>query len=126
MDDLDKSQIDNESRQARIRKIAEDLFEEKLFTSLHLWAIAQGDVDEWYECMRSVFNYENLRGSIREIAEALTSSDIRGVLYYAYMHENKNPNKDELPKFDTAYVLVGDDLRLLDVEIKKLCKLRLH
>jgi len=122
---MENSNQSAEDSENRLRQLALDMIDQKVFTSRHLWFMCE-DPEEWLECMKKVFNASNLAERIPEIAKALTSESFAGILYWQYNYLNKNDNKSELPKFETCNMIYGDELKKLDQELKDALRVRVH
>lgn len=89
----------------RLRRLANDLLDNKIFSSLQIYDLCEGDEELWLKMMRHSFRRATQDQAL-ELKGILDST--ADILWYEYL--DKKVNKEHPPVFDSVQFVYGDDL----------------
>lgn len=110
-------------RRRELMRLAEDILNDKVFTSRHLSAKTKSD-EEWLASMLKIFTPQNLEMHMAQIRKDQEQMDL--VMFYQYLHFNLNPDPEGLPIFKEAEYTTAEETKFVIDELKRLAIVRMN
>lgn len=98
----------------QLRQLANDILDNKIFSSIQVYDLCEGNDQAWLNMMRYCFRNATKEQAVELEKYMNTESDI---LWYEYL--DKKVNDTVPPQFDSVQFCYGDDLSILVDLLKK-------
>lgn len=107
-----------------IGELARGILSGRIFTSRHVWVLAEGNENKYLDMLKKVFHPDTITRHLSTLENLLVSDLFNGTLFYGDIKDSKIPfdmrdvSPTHLPHFTDIEFVFGDELKQLDETLK--------